>query len=186
MKKTIYISEDYWVQYRDILLKFIQRRVDDPVLAEDLLQTVLLKAVERLHTVQQPDKLLPWLYQITRNTIIDHYRRATTEPLPDNIEIAEDDEIQAVVADCGVIDAVDNLPPKYRQALLLYEVEGIAQKDIAERLGLSISGAKSRIQRARQMLRDTILACCDVKLDRRGAPIDFVPRAPEGCWCGVH
>jgi RNA polymerase sigma-70 factor (ECF subfamily) len=74
---------------------------------------------------------------------------------------------------------LDTLPEPYRQALRLVEFEGVKQREVASLLELSLSGAKSRVQRARKMLRDTLLKCCRVELDRRGRVVDY--EAGEGC-----
>jgi RNA polymerase sigma-70 factor (ECF subfamily) len=75
---------------------------------------------------------------------------------------------------------IDSLPSHYREALLLTEYEGLSQKDLADRLGISISGAKSRVQRARAMLRDLLMECCHFEFDRYGTVIDYHPIA---CCC---
>jgi RNA polymerase sigma-70 factor (ECF subfamily) len=74
---------------------------------------------------------------------------------------------------------VDELPDTYRDALLLTEYQGLNQRQMADRLGISFSGAKSRVQRARRMLRDMLLTCCHFELDRRGAIIDYY----QHCCC---
>jgi RNA polymerase sigma-70 factor (ECF subfamily) len=77
---------------------------------------------------------------------------------------------------------VSRLPDKYREALELTEFEGLSQVAAAERLGLSTSGMKARVQRARGQLRDLLLDCCQVELDRRGGVAAFRSRA-GGCGC---
>ena len=75
---------------------------------------------------------------------------------------------------------VEQLPDPYREALLLTEFQGLSQVELAGRLGLSVSAAKSRVQRARGKLRDMLLACCHIELDRRGRVIDYYERC---CCC---
>ena len=70
-----------------------------------------------------------------------------------------------------------------REALRLVEVDGVTQVEAARRLGLSVSGMKSRVQRARSRLRSVVEACCRVELDRRGGLVDYEPRG-QGCGCG--
>jgi RNA polymerase sigma-70 factor (ECF subfamily) len=72
------------------------------------------------------------------------------------------------------------LPPEHREALELAEIEGLSQQAIAERLGLSLSGAKSRVQRGRAALREVVEACCRVDFDRRGQVLDW-ERREGGC-----
>ncbi|RMG58329.1 MAG: sigma-70 family RNA polymerase sigma factor [Bacteroidetes bacterium] len=71
---------------------------------------------------------------------------------------------------------IEGLPEPYREALWLSEMEGLSQKELAARLGISYSGAKSRVQRGREKLKAQILACCEVSADRYGNIIDFYPR----------
>jgi RNA polymerase sigma-70 factor (ECF subfamily) len=78
------------------------------------------------------------------------------------------------------------LPEQDRQALILTEYQGLTQKELSERLGLSFSGAKSRVQRAREKLKQELLACCHFELDRRGHILNYQPRCdcceqPAGC-----
>jgi RNA polymerase sigma-70 factor (ECF subfamily) len=72
----------------------------------------------------------------------------------------------------------------YRQAVTLTELQGMTQKDAAEKLGLSVSGMKSRVQRGRGKLKDVLLDCCEVELDRRGGLVDYRRRNPNACDCG--
>jgi RNA polymerase sigma-70 factor (ECF subfamily) len=122
------------------------------------------------------------LYRIARNAIVDHYRtRRPSEPLPE--ELATDDSREArraeqELARC-LTPLLGELPAPYGQALTLAELEGLPQREIARREGLSLSGAKSRVQRARTMLREALLACCRVELDQRGAVVDY--QAPGRC-----
>ena len=175
-----------WQAYCAELVRFAVRRVDDAAVADDIVHDVLLKALTQLGVLEEPGKLRAWLYRIARNAIVDHYRtRRPSEPLPE--ELATDDvrevrRAERELARC-LTPLLGELPAPYRQALTLAELEGLPQREIARREGLSLSGAKSRVQRARTMLRDGLLACCRVELDRRGAVVDYL--APGGCEpCG--
>jgi RNA polymerase sigma-70 factor (ECF subfamily) len=81
---------------------------------------------------------------------------------------------------------VDELEPPYREALLLTEWQGVSQHEMAARLGLSPSGAKSRVQRARRRLKALLLDCCALELDRRGTVLDVVPRGGRRGGCGAR
>jgi RNA polymerase sigma-70 factor (ECF subfamily) len=168
---------------RDELHRFVLKRVRDEAAAEDIVQEVLVRAYTRQETLTEPSKLRPWLYQITRNAIIDYYRsQKPSEAVPDDLihedTGEEDNRAQRELARC-LVPLLDELPDPYRQALRLAEFEGATQREIASRLGLSLSGAKSRVQRARKMLRGVLLKCCRVELDRRGGVVDYETR--EGC-----
>ena len=71
---------------------------------------------------------------------------------------------------------VEELPEPYREAVRLADLEGVPQTELAERLGISVSGTKSRVQRGRQMLRKELEECCRFEFDRRGKVIDFTPK----------
>ena len=171
-----------WDRYRHRLKAFIRSRVWDDAEAEDILQEVFIR-VHR-HLCCQPDWNKPesWFYQIARNLIIDHYRRQREtveipEGLPGEPDLPEDDP-EALLA-LSLKDLIDELPEAYRQALLLTEYQGMNQKQLAEHLGLSLSGAKSRVQRARERLRDMLLSCCHFEFDHRGRIVDYY----EHCCC---
>ena len=174
--------EHAWTAFHVSLLQFIRRRVADQASAEDILQDVFLKVHTRIDTLKDADKLQGWLYQLTRNAIIDHYRRSRlTSSVSDDIPAFESGQEEDVAKQLvpSVKAMLADLPAAYREALLLTEYEGLTQKELAERLGLSLSGAKSRVQRARQQLKQMLLDCCHFEFDRRGAIIDYQPR----CSC---
>lgn len=179
--------EQAWTAFHAPLLQFVRRRVSDESSAEDILQDVFLKVHTHIGTLSDTAKLQGWLYQLARNAIIDYYRRSRVmvdvpEQLP---AIAEEEENDAVARLTPAVKAmVAALPEIYREALRLTEYEGLTQKQLAERLGISISGAKSRVQRARQMLRQMLLDCCHFELDRRNAIISYQPRC--ACCSTTH
>ena len=164
------------------LRRSILRRVSDHDAAEDILQEVYIRVHSHMHSLRDVGKLQSWIYQITRNAIIDYYRsQKPTVELPETLAQPEtpDEYDGAGELALSVRAMIDCLPAKYREAILLTEYEGLTQKQMAERLGISWSGAKSRVQRARQKLKDMLLDCCHVELDRRGNVLDYQP----GCGC---
>jgi RNA polymerase sigma-70 factor, ECF subfamily len=181
-------TEDVWKEFSSRLRSYIRRQVRDDDTAEDILQEVFLRMHAHGATVRAEEKLAAWLYQVTRNAIVDHHRRGRSDrlaPLPpdaaERFAMPETDEteqrIQALLP-C-VRTMVEALPEPYREALLLTEYNGLTQKALADRLGLSFSGAKSRVQRAREKLRSLLLACCHLEFDHAGRVIDYDPH----CSC---
>ena len=173
-------TEYIWEAFHTPLQGFIRKRVSNGVVAEDLLQDVFLKIHEHIGTLQDVKKLESWVYQITRNVIIDFYRcarvsysleRPEVDTLPEELP---DDDIISELFPC-VQAMVNNLPEQDRQALIFTEYQGLTQKEYGERLGLSLSGAKSRVQRAREKLKQQLLACCHFELDRRGHVMNYQP-----------
>ncbi|MFN2195950.1 MAG: RNA polymerase sigma factor SigZ [Anaerolineales bacterium] len=183
MEAETLTTQAIWEQFGEQLRRFILRRVDDPRDAEDILQDVFIKIHTRLETIKEHERLAAWLYQLTRNTIIDSYRTRRPEvPLPDTLmanPAPDEPEAEAQIA-AGLKLMVNGLPDKYRQALLLTEFEGMKQTELAERLGISVSGAKSRVQRGRAMLRQELFDCCHFEFDLRGKMIAYTPR-PQCC-----
>jgi len=119
----------------------------------------------------------------THNAIIDHYRtRKETVEVPDTLPAepdANDGEIEELKASFRRM--IYSLPEPYREAVLLTELDGLTQQALADRLGISLSGAKSRVQRGRSQLKQMLDECCTFEFDRRGKVIDCTPRAKAGC-----
>jgi len=182
-------TDDAWIGYRDQLLGYIRARSRSTPDAEDILQDVFVKVHRRIGTLEDDTHLGAWLYRVTHNTIIDHYRKA--QPIPTAIEptaIPEDDVPAAEQRLAPFLTIlVADLPRIYREALVLTELEGLTQTEMARRLQLTPSGAKSRVQRARAMVREQLLTCCEVELDCRNHVIEYESRTseawPSECPC---
>ena len=174
--------ENIWHEFAVKLSQFIRARVADPATAEDILQDVFVKIQARLDTLENPAKLPGWLYLITRNAIIDHYRtRKETTEVPDSLPAEPPEEDTAMVGLNAVFRRmIHRLPKPYRDALVLTEFEGLTQKELAERLDISLSGAKSRVQRAREQLKEMLHECCTYQFDGRKRVMGCQPRA-KGC-----
>lgn len=175
--------EQIWHDFADKLGRFIRARVSDPAAAQDILQDVFLRIQKRLGQLKDPAKLESWIYLITRHAIIDHYRaRKQTVPVPDSLPVeteAPDAEIEDLKA--AFRRMIHQLPEPYREAIVLTEWGGLTQRALADRLGLSLPGAKSRVQRGRALLKGMLEECCRFEFDRRGKVIGCAPRAQAGC-----
>jgi len=175
--------EAIWHEFAVKLGQFIRARVPDPATVEDILQDVFVKIQAGLDTLEDPARLQGWLYRIARNAIIDHYRtRKETTEVPDSLPAEpppNDTELEGLKA--AFRRMIYSLPEPYRDALVLTEFEGLTQKELAGRLGISLSGAKSRVQRGREQLKAMLFDCCRFEFDRRGQVIDCEPRAGRGC-----
>ncbi len=180
---TLSVEPIYETLHAD-LRRFVARRVDDPHAVDDILQDTYLRLHTHLASLREPERLTSWVYQVTRHAIIDHYRRAQRRPeaaeLPDDLALPDEHDDEAERALARSLSAmVDCLPEKYREALVLTDLHGLKQQALANRLGLSLSGAKSRVQRAREQLKNIFLDCCHVELDRLGGVIGYEPRCRE-------
>src|SRR6266498_5250925 len=175
-------SEQLWETFSIPLQQFIGRRVRDQHSAEDILQDVFLKIHLHIDTLHSQERIASWIYQITRNAIADYYRTQRpavdlSETLVAPYDLADDDLVRELLP-C-VAAMVDALPMAYREALRLTTYQGLSQKALSERLGISFSGAKSRVQRARAKLKQQLLECCHFQFDHAGRIIDYQSR----CAC---
>jgi RNA polymerase sigma-70 factor (ECF subfamily) len=186
-------TERIWRDLHTSLRRFVGRRVSESADADDIVQRVFLQVHRSLPMLRDGDRLHAWLYQTARHAIADHYRAParreiaaglSSEVAPDEPAPERGDDRAALreLASC-LEPLLASLTPADREALHLVEVEGLTQIEAARRLGLSSSGMKSRVQRARHRLRGVVEACCRVELDRRGRIIDFEPCSADACGC---
>ncbi|AIC99006.1 RNA polymerase sigma factor SigZ [Bacillus subtilis] len=168
--------EDLWDQFHQPLKTYISQRVNDQSIVDDLLQIVFMKIQVHLPNLIDEQKIDSWIYRITRNTIIDFYRtKKTSEILPDDLHFnnrAEEENFTKEATVC-IRSTIKRLPEKYREALELTEFQGLSQKELSEKLGISYSGAKSRVQRGRGKLKQLLEGCCNIEADRYGNIVDF-------------
>lgn len=171
--------ESVYLEFDASLRRFLHRKVSDPTAVDDVLQEIYLRIHRHADSLRERDRLQSWVYQIARNVLIDYYRRhrdnvELPETLPMPEETDEDNQAARELAR-SLRQMVQCLPEKYQQALILTEFEGMKQHELAQHLGLSLSGAKSRVQRAREKLKATLLDCCHVELDRLGQVLSYAP-----------
>lgn len=148
---------------REKFLRFVQARVADPDLAEDILHDSLLKALQRAPDLRDHDRLVPWFYQILRNAIIDAYRhqgveRKYTKEIAEAEMPAVEMEDQAALCAC-FFDLLPTLKTEYRE-LLQSELNEENQESVLSRLGISPNTLKVRRHRARQALRRRLEETC--------------------------
>ena len=174
-----------WQEYRDRLRQFLLSRIKNPADVDDLLQEILIKTYRNLDTVKDPDKFLSWLFQIARNVLTDYYRKSGVEASRQDTlqreilteqEPEQYEQVRRELTNC-ILPFLNQLPPKYREAIEAVDLQGESQKELAVKLGLSYSAVKSRVQRGRSMLKAKFKECCCYELDVRGNIIDFTSRS---------
>ena len=170
-----------WDTLHDELVAFVQSRVKDKSTAKDIVQDVFIKVHTRSSQLKETDKITAWIYQITRNAVADHYRNASRTLHPVNVDWESTyHEFNDCVSHCLRV-LIRTLPEKYRTPLELSEIESLSQYELAERLNISYSGARSRVQRARKMLKAKLDELYIIKTDAYGNVIACENRAP--CCC---
>ncbi len=185
--------EAAWREFAGELRTFIGRRVARPEDADDILQLVALRLVQNSGKDRDRQTLLAWLYTVTRNAITDYYRSAvhrrevSTDALPEGpVQDLTDEEdveqVRAGLASC-IRPLLKLLPAEQAAALELVDLGAVSQVEAARRVGISVSGMKSRVQRGRRGLQDLVTGCCEIQLDVRGVVQDFIPRVGDDCHC---
>ncbi len=194
MAKT---TEELWQQMHDGLHAFIAQRVNDDNYVDDILQDIFERVHRQIDSVNDPRRLVSWIYRVTRNAIIDHYRksgrrREITSGLISEFEVFDEGlnsseaaprdegkESRLELAGC-LRPMIERLSQDYRDAITLVEIDGLTQQAAAQQMGISLSGMKSRVQRGRKQLKQMLEDCCLIQLDRRRAIIDYDVR-DNGC-----
>lgn len=167
---------------------FVLSRVPDKTDAQDITQETLLRVHRGLGTLKDSQKFDAWIFQIARNAIADHYRAATKRKIENAADISDrpvDSEEAGLRQEVAayVRSVVEGLPSIQREALLLTEYQGLSQVEMAHRLGISVSSAKSRVQRARALMKQILERCCHWETDKYGEVLEVTPRAQCGCDC---
>ena len=191
---------EVWQQVHNGLRAFIAKRVSEETEIDDILQEVFLRIHRGLDGLKDPRRIVSWVYQITRHAIIDHYRASgrrlempaglgadmelirTMAATPVIAEFKDSGEYRSELAGC-LRPMIDQLNKEYREALMLVELEGLTQQAAAQRIGISLSGMKSRVQRGRRQLKRKLDECCLIQLDQRHAIADYTVRDPKCSPC---
>ncbi len=172
------VTDNAWREHHRAVLRFLQRRLSTPEMAEDLAQETFLRFHRSAPQLADAAGQRAWLLHTAHNLLVDHYRKVTTVPLPPEETLVAPEpatvsplqELERCVAPLA-----SRLPDKYRAALVL-DLDGISQQEIADRHGITLAGAKSRVQRARQLLRREFERCCHLYTDSEGGQLDYSPR----------
>jgi len=173
-------------RYKEPIHRYVLTLVRESGAAEDLTQETFLRAYRKLPTLEDPSKVSSWLYRIATHLSYDRFRRSSQrneaisldntspaqgDPVP--IELADDsprlDKVveQREMSSC-VQDYLEKLPDDYRAVILLHDLEGLTNPEIAAMLGCSLATAKIRLHRARKKLKEALDNACKFTHDERG------------------
>jgi RNA polymerase sigma factor (sigma-70 family) len=141
------------------LCRYLQGMVGSPHLADDLAQEVWIAVLRGLPRLREPERFTPWVFTIARRTVTDHLRqmyRAPETPLKVLGAVVADDELSGVLTTMEIEDGLSELPPLEREVLILFHLEDLPLAACAEVLGVAPGTVKSRLHRARRMLRSIL------------------------------
>jgi RNA polymerase sigma-70 factor (ECF subfamily) len=146
-------------------LAFIEKRVGDRALAEDILQDAFVKSLEKQDAVRDETSAVAWFYQLLRNSIIDHCRRETRSKalealaveLKDAVELPP--ELRDAICGC-VLEIAGTLKPEYAEAIRRVDVDETPVQTFAAEAGITANNAAVRVFRAREALRKQVKAAC--------------------------
>src|SRR5687768_11944681 len=171
-----------YTQFHSSLLSFIRSKIRSREDAEDILQNVFVKISSNVDKLSDEQKLKSWIYTITRNTIIDYYRvNASHKKIPVDNEIEEtilDEEYldSTKGLDQCMMSMINLLPDEYKGIIIDAELNGIKQKDLAEKYGMAYPSMRSRVQRGRERLKQLFYNCCHIQTDSLGNIIQAIGR----------
>lgn len=160
----------------DSLYRTALRMTNNPQEAEDLVQETMLKAFRFANTYHRGTNLRAWLFRILNTSAINRYRKQASHPATTSLPEGEDfylynrikdlsgqeltlgaeDEVLSKYLDEDVYTALNDLPPNFRMAIILADIEGMSYKEIAETLQIPIGTVMSRISRARRQLQHSL------------------------------
>ena len=191
-------AHEIWQHIHNGLRAFIAKRVANETEVDDIVQDVWLKMQRGLDGLKDQRRIISWIYQIARHAIIDHYRAPgrrrempaglaadleAHQSLSSRTTASEDSgRLRTELAGC-LRPMIERLSEEYQQAVVLVDLEGLTQKEVAAQLGLSLSGMKSRVQRGRRQLKGMLEACCTIELDRRRGVTDYEARDQKCNLC---
>lgn len=171
--------EEVTERYRGVVFGMAYTLTSDPHDASDLTQDVFLRVYRSLDRYR-PGNFEGWLYRITRNLFLDGVRRRTRlpcvtlpvdgwreppEPAPGPAERAEQHVLRS-----DLLRALLQLPPQFRTAVVLVDVEGATYAEVAESLGWPLGTVRSRVHRGRKAVREAMQARIDGPEDPRASP----------------
>lgn len=175
-----------WQQHRDSVYRYLRRRLPNAELAEDLVQETFLRLHRTSPQTDTPAQLRAWLLRTARNLVVDHYRAQRDEVEVDDTLAADSGDRAAslrTLEPC-IAPLAERLPEQYRAALL-WDLAGVPQQEIAARQNIGLSGAKSRVQRARSLLQQEFQHCCRYHFDHADMLIGYTPLAASPACSGT-
>lgn len=166
-----------WNLHEPELRGWARHRLSNPTDTDDFLQDLFLKALRQGEQFCSVQNARAWLFEVARNALADRLRvQRDTVELPDDLAspVEEVDTVDTLTACLPRV--LSELAPEDRDAITLCDLEGMAQAEYAKAKGITLSAAKSRLQRARVRMKQQMTVACQVQIDNSGRVQDFAPR----------
>ncbi len=177
---------------RPALTRYIRAIVQNELIADDLTQETMLRAFKSRSGLRDSSKFVPWLFRIAINVCRDYFRKqkGTREQLFSNWISVEPQDLRDdnaphldKVMECSemsecVQQFFADLPDAYRTVIIMHDMEGMTNPEIADMLGISLATVKIRLHRARKRLRTVLKDACEFHIDERGILI-CEPKSPR-------
>lgn len=162
-----------WMQFEKDLKFYMLNKIGDASLTHDLHQDVMFKIHKSCCSGKEINNIKPWIYQIANHTIADYYRKQSK--ILNKEVVREVSTLENKYSEMSVfLELLLNcLPKKYALPLVLSDIEGLKLLEIADQLRLSLPATKSRVQRARKLLKAEIHSCFNIKVDSKSGLLDF-------------
>lgn len=164
--------KNIWIDFHKELKCFVLNKTRNAMDTDDILQDVFVKIIQNQDKVSRAVNIRHYIYGIVRNTVNDYFRKQRSgtydHEVPEVLSEAESETLNEKIAACCLKLFIQQLPEAYRQALLVTEFQQLSQKQLAQQLNISYSGAKSRVQRGKEKLKELILDCCAYQSDVYG------------------
>jgi RNA polymerase sigma-70 factor (ECF subfamily) len=176
---TAFHFEELFSTYEKPIRNYILRMVRETSVAEDLTQEVFLKIFNNPPSFQGEPKLSTWIYKVATNACLDYFRSSSykkcrrtqlldTDDSMDYSSLPEDERVLSVqervikeeMGEC-VQDYVDTLPEDHRAVIILHDLHGLKNREVAEILGCTLETVKIRLHRARRKLKAMLESGCD-------------------------
>ena len=173
-----------WVAFHKELKAFILNKTRNQSDTDDILQEVFIKIIHNIDKIHQAENLKNYLYGIVRNAVNDYFKNkkivVDSSHIKEELTEEEAQSINTTIAECCIKPFILKLPDHYREAIWITEFQNVSQKELAEKLNISYSGAKSRVQRGREKLKELILTCCAYQSDAYG---NLISSGDKNCSC---
>jgi len=165
-------------KFRRPLLRFVRYKINDPHIAEDIVQETFIKALQSIDTLKERDKFQSWLYTIASNTIKDYYKKQRPE-YTDTVDIAQEEALEKSVLqelDCCLATFLQTLSPAQHDILQALYFQELTLEEHAKKNNLNLSTVKSHAKRAKITLKKLLEECCKFEKNGRGETVAFSKR----------